>query len=307
MDPNAILQNHLGLVLLVDYKNCNPQGDPDREGAPRIDDVTGRGLITPMGFKRKIRDVFALMGEKIYVARGACYERTNDPFFKSLGIKDPKKTSREQAAEIYKKVTETFIDARLFGQPIMVMPGTCRGPFQFGVGESVDRIDPVRLSTTRQAVEKISEEEKQHGANRMLGALHAVPYGLYRVHIYGNPSDARSTGATEGDYQKLVAAIKSMFDYDRSAGRSSSCVRGLYEFRMRHVHGKSDAYGAVNIERLLETVSVHKNLGVDVPRSFADYTVNIPDKIRHHEAFEFNELVGSQNPYLEEPASLSAN
>ena len=84
-----VLKTHIALVLLCDFKNCNPQGDPDRDNAPRTDDATSHGLISPMGPKRKIRDHLARNGHTIYVSRGACFETQNRPIFAEAGVEAP--------------------------------------------------------------------------------------------------------------------------------------------------------------------------------------------------------------------------
>jgi CRISPR-associated protein Csd2 len=335
-----VLKTHIALVLLVDFKNCNPQGDPDRDNAPRTDDATGYGVISPMGPKRKIRDYLAMNGNTIYVSRGACYETQNKPIFEAVGVEAPppdenaadadevgegegedtpavkssakkgalvkkakRKVSADQAQQVYQTICKKYLDARLFGQPVPGLPGTCRGPIQFGWGESVEPVTPLRASITRVAVATEKDVEKQQGANRMMGGVWYIPYGLYRFHIYINPSDARSTGCTEADYAEFIRALTSMFDADRSSGRTSSCIRALYEFKMNDFE---TMHGALNIERLLESVQVlRKEPGKDA-RSFSDYRIAIPNMVQNHKDFAFTRLVSEVNPYTVETDALAA-
>ena len=48
-------------VLLINVVNSNPNGDPDAESEPRTFD-DGRGLISPVSFKRKPRDLMEAKG-----------------------------------------------------------------------------------------------------------------------------------------------------------------------------------------------------------------------------------------------------
>jgi Cas7 group CRISPR-associated protein Csh2 len=50
----------IDFVLIFDVKHGNPNGDPDRANAPRVDPYTGRGLVTPVCLKRKVRNYVAL-------------------------------------------------------------------------------------------------------------------------------------------------------------------------------------------------------------------------------------------------------
>ncbi len=320
------IKNHIGLVLLVDYKNCNPQGSPAHENAPRVDDETLKGLITAPGLRRKVRDYFASLGRDIYVGRGVCYETQNQPLFNKVGAavvtdddtdddtdsqadveptpkkgkkgkkvaKKGKGCSAAQAMDVYRALTERYIDARLFGQLVPGIPGTCRGPIQISMGESIDPVSPQRMLITRCAVATEKEANDQNDANRMLGGLHFIPYGLYRFHIYVNPNDAKKTSCTEEDYALFIEAIKSMFDNDRSSARTQVCVRALYEFRMN-----AQMAGAVNIERLLESVSVtRKNTDV-AARSFADYTIEIPRVVQNHPDVDFHRLVSEVSAWVD--------
>lgn len=50
-------------VLLFDCKNGNPNGDPDSGNMPRVDAETGRGLVTDVCLKRKVRNYVAMIGK----------------------------------------------------------------------------------------------------------------------------------------------------------------------------------------------------------------------------------------------------
>jgi len=44
-------------LLIIEVRCSNPNGDPDAESDPRTIDTDGRGLISPVSFKRKLRDL----------------------------------------------------------------------------------------------------------------------------------------------------------------------------------------------------------------------------------------------------------
>ena len=56
MNGQALIHNRIDGVLLIDVKNGNPNGDPDADGRPRQCPITGRGIITDVCIKRKIRN-----------------------------------------------------------------------------------------------------------------------------------------------------------------------------------------------------------------------------------------------------------
>lgn len=55
---NAPFNRGTGL-LIIEVRFSNPNGDPDAESDPRTIDHTGHGLISPVSFKRKLRDLVA--------------------------------------------------------------------------------------------------------------------------------------------------------------------------------------------------------------------------------------------------------
>src|SRR6266699_713491 len=53
---NQIIPRATGL-LIIEVKNSNPNGDPDRESDPRVRSHDQRGIISGVSFKRKLRDL----------------------------------------------------------------------------------------------------------------------------------------------------------------------------------------------------------------------------------------------------------
>ena len=50
------IENRYEFVLLFDVQDGNPNGDPDAGNLPRLDPETGKGLVTDVCLKRKIRN-----------------------------------------------------------------------------------------------------------------------------------------------------------------------------------------------------------------------------------------------------------
>jgi len=84
-------------VFLFDVMDGNPNGDPDAGNLPRIDAETGRGLVTDVCLKRKVRNYVQLnkfnretknLDERfdIYIKEKAVLGRAHVEAFKSLGV-----------------------------------------------------------------------------------------------------------------------------------------------------------------------------------------------------------------------------
>ena len=50
------LSNRYDFIYLFDVQDGNPNGDPDAANLPRIDNETGKGLVTDVCLKRKVRN-----------------------------------------------------------------------------------------------------------------------------------------------------------------------------------------------------------------------------------------------------------
>lgn len=52
----ATLEKRVDFVYLFDVQDGNPNGDPDAGNLPRVDAETGKGLVTDVCLKRKVRN-----------------------------------------------------------------------------------------------------------------------------------------------------------------------------------------------------------------------------------------------------------
>lgn len=85
------IQNRYDFTFLFDVKDGNPNGDPDAGNLPRVDPETGRGLVTDVSLKRKVRNYVAMKHgygppHDIYIKEGAVLGRAHVAAFKELGI-----------------------------------------------------------------------------------------------------------------------------------------------------------------------------------------------------------------------------
>lgn len=267
-------------VLLFDVKNGNPNGDPDAGNLPRVDPETGRGLVTDVALKRKVRNfVDALRGGeerfKIYVQERGILNNQHERAYKALGI-TPK--SKEEAPGVKKWMCENFFDIRTFGAVMSteVNAGQVRGPVQLTFAESVDPILGLDISITRVALTKQGEKSGEEGGDEVarsgtMGRKAFIPYGLYVAYGFYVPTFAKNTGFDDADLALLWQALVNMWDLDRSASRGSTACRGLYVFSHDSALGNAPAH------TLLERVSLRRREGVNAPRAFHDYEVSVRD------------------------------
>lgn len=266
-------------VMLFDVENGNPNGDPDAGNLPRIDPETGKGLVTDVALKRKVRNyVDALRGTedryKIYVQQGAILNDQNRRAYTDLDIK-PK--SKVESQGVRRWMCDNFYDVRTFGAVMSteINAGQVRGPAQLTFGRSVDSILALDISITRVALTSASEKSSKtaegedvatHGT---MGRKALIPYGLYLANGFIIPSFAKDTGFNDEDLALLWQALVNMWDLDRSASRGLTSCRGLYVFTHASKLGDAPAH------KLLERVRPRRRDDVQVARSFSDYEVSV--------------------------------
>lgn len=276
------IQNRYDFVLLFDVKDGNPNGDPDAGNLPRMDAETGRGLVTDVSLKRKVRNYIGIVkGEQppyeIYIKEKAILNNQNRRAYEAIGAADllsggdKKRKGGEKVGEAREWMCKNFYDVRTFGAVMStgINCGQVRGPVQMTFARSVDPIVAQEHSITRMAVATEAEAEKQEGDNRTMGRKHTVPYGLYVAHGFVSAHLAAQTGFSNDDLELFWEALTNMFEHDRSAARGEMSTRGLYLFRHDSPLGNAPAYS------LFKRIQPRLRDGIAVPRDFEDYGIHV--------------------------------
>ena len=283
----TMIENRYDFLFIFDCQDGNPNGDPDSDNSPRYDPENFQGLVSDVCLKRKIRDYVLQCAPEsdadekkgrngIFVVSGNTLEsRQRLPFEKLSGDdkieakgKDTKGSDVEKAR---RWMCDHFFDIRTFGAVMSTTEFNCgqvRGPLQITFARSVDRILPTGHTISRQAF--TGEKDIKSGTGTF-GRKYTIPYGLYVAHGFVNPFFAQKTGFTLDDLELVRKALANLFDLDRSAARGKMAVRALPIFRHDCKLGNAQA------ELLFDSVSIAKKEDVVSPRSFADYTLTLPD------------------------------
>lgn len=281
------IKNRYDFVVLFDVENGNPNGDPDAGNSPRVDVESGYGIVTDVCLKRKIRNYVETVkedekGYRIYIKDNIPLNRSDAEALEYLNVGDKdikslKKNNPELDIKVRDFMCENFFDIRTFGAVMTTFVkaslncGQVRGPVQLGFAKSVDPIMPQEITITRVA---ITTEDDAAKKGTEMGRKYIVPYGLYRVEGFVSANLARKvTGFSEDDLELLWQAILNMFEHDRSAARGKMAVRKLIIFK------HDSELGCAPAHKLFDGVKVSKKDGVDLPRAFSDYEVELPDDL----------------------------
>ncbi|GJM34626.1 MAG: type I-B CRISPR-associated protein Cas7/Csh2 [Saprospiraceae bacterium] len=198
----GIVSKRSELLFLYDVKKANPNGDPMDNNRPRIDEETGKCLVTDVRLKRTVRDYLMSKG----------YDGNSDPK-KDIFIRDEKEgpVTGKKRSEDYNTKEEflnKFIDARLFGA--VSAPGDksdkkkvfhFTGPVQFGMGVSLHRVKENFIKGTGGFATKEGAQQKTFREE------YNISYGLIGFHGVINENAAHHTKVTEEDISELLDGL----------------------------------------------------------------------------------------------------
>lgn len=272
-NKNLVDKRATGL-LIIEVRNSNPNGDPDRESDPR-QRLDGRGEISPVSFKRKPRDL-------VEMKTGDVWKTISDSFSPKL---NPDKFMISESREIKladirnlneEQFIEKFWDGRIFGNTELEKGRDIpvkTGVVQFGLGISVSPIEIRRLTTTNPPV----EGDKKVGMAPL--AYRVVQHAVYTMPFFVNPTAAHKTKCTKEDVQLLLKLIP--YTYSNTASYVRSCVEIRHAWYMEH----KSALGSCSDFALIDALTPKRKEGQDPEKpsvSWDDYIVppGLPQALR---------------------------
>lgn len=259
---SEIINRGTGL-LLIDVTNSNPNGDPDRESDPRTRQ-DGRGEISPVSFKRKLRDLVEAKNSPLWKELA---EELNLPE-EGFDILESKTTKRSDIRNLSsEELLAKYWDVRVFGTTFLEEETEEKGSFitsgvvQFGLGVSLDPIKIERMTTTKVLP---VEDDKSKGMAPL--AFRIVTYGLYVMPFFINATAAQKTRCTKKDIELLLRLIPHAYKETASYVRPQVDIR--YAFYVEH----NRARGTYNDFRIIEALTpVRIAGGTGSATSWKDY------------------------------------
>ena len=258
-------------LLVIEVVNSNPNGDPDRESDPR-QRPDGRGEISPVSFKRKVRDL-------IEAKDGAVWQSMQREMKLSEGefvILESRGRNRKQIVEELKSGSfqDRYWDGRVFGNTFLeegVADTIKTGVAQFGLGLSVAPIEISRHTNTNKAS---VEGDKDRGMAPM--GYRFVPHGVYCMPFFVNPSMAHKSGCTQQDIELLFNVIPYAYAHTRSHARP------FVDLRHAWVVEHKSALGSCSDFPIIEALTPSKHGDPSSPsNAWSDYTspTRLPDAL----------------------------
>lgn len=274
-------------LLVIEVVNSNPNGDPDKESTPR-QRANGHGEISPVSFKRKLRDLLEDHNSAFFQALPEEFggkENSDNYQIMESRKNSPNSLHKEMGKEPDNFSDSPFVrkywDGRVFGNTILEEnddkektkekktneeKGKSKkfikaGVVQFGMGLSIAPVDICIHTNTR----KMPTQEGNESGMAPL-AYRVVEHGVYCMPFYVNPNYAHKTGCTPEDIELLKTILPYAYDCNRSAIRPDVRIRHAWYIEHKNILCSCPEY-------LLVEALTPKKLGApDEPStSWADY------------------------------------
>lgn len=256
-------------LLVIEVVNSNPNGDPDRESDPR-QRVNGIGEISPVSFKRKMRDLLEDHDSPFFQSLPDIYRENSDRYFilESRG-RNRAEIKKEMGDDVSKFMDSPFVrkywDARLFGNTFLEEKGDKgfikTGVVQFGVGTSISPVNIIRSTNTNKA----GVQEGKNAGMAPLG-FRIVEHGVYCMPFFINSNYAEKTGCTSEDVELMKLLIPQAYDLNRSSIRPDVRIRHAWYIEHKNPLGSCPDY------LLLESLTPHRKGDVSIPSTqWSDY------------------------------------
>lgn len=257
-------------LLVLEVRCSNPNGDPDRESEPRIFDADGRGLISPVSLKRKLRD---LVDDKDGPAWSEASKQfslngTSDRKYEILEKRGRKRDDiKKMKADEFKNA---YWDGRVFGNTFLeAISGDhahfiSTGTVQVGPGVSVAPVDIERLKMTNKAG---VEGDKDRGMAPL--AWRVVCHAVYTMPFFVNPMMAGKNGCEDIDIDLMKFLIPHAYRGTASASRPFVEVRHAWYAEHKSPLGScpdSQILDALQSSKLTDPETPSKTIGeYDIP------------------------------------------
>lgn len=265
------LKGKIDFTLFVSVSNANPNGDPLNGNRPRIN-LDGYGEISDVCIKRKIRNRFQDLGQKVFVQPD---DRTDDGF-RSLKeraegceelnkeISKKKKADRDLCARI---ACKEWIDVRSFGQ-VFAFKGEdvsfgVRGPVSIHQAVSLSPVDIISMQITKSVNSEAGKESK---ASDTMGTKHRIGYAIYKIMGSVNVQLAEKTGFSQEDAEVLKEALKTLFENDASSARPDGSMEVCRMYWWQH----GEKMPAVSSGKIQRSFNIKE---VSIPSKFEDYNI----------------------------------
>ena len=261
-DNKAEIPRVTGL-LVIEVRNSNPNGDPDRESDPRTRAHDGKGVISDVSFKRKLRELVLRKNGPVWLHLKDLLKLNEEKF----GIHVDQAARMTDAASRQggekKSLSDRFWDVRLFGSTSLEGGDDNfirSGVAQFAIAVSSAK---VRIQRDTNTVKAGVQEGKDRGMAPL--GFRVIEHGVYAMPFLINPSAADKSKCTRDDIELLCRLIPHAYAHNASRIRPFVEVRHAWYFEHKSRLGSCSDFA------IIDALTPTKLQPTEPSSSWADY------------------------------------
>jgi CRISPR-associated protein Csh2 len=257
-----VIKNRSEVLFMYDVTYANPNGDPNDENKPRIDEETGINIVTDVRLKRTIRDYLDQF-------------KGLDIFIKEIREDDGNLKTKEKRLSDYKndpnEILRNCIDIRLFGATLAIQDKTITltGPVQFNFGHSLHRVN---LQFVKGTTVMPSGEGRAQGT---MTERYILPYSF--IVFYGvineNTAKTQQIPLTPKDIDLMLEAMW----YGTINLTTGSKFGHMPRFLMQIIYKEGVNYHIGELDRLIKMESDVEDEEI---REISQFTINFEELIK---------------------------
>ncbi|MBF0121551.1 MAG: type I-B CRISPR-associated protein Cas7/Csh2 [Desulfobacterales bacterium] len=215
--PENLVKTNHEFLFIYDAKDCNPNGDPNNENKPRMDEDREINFVSDVRLKRYIRDYLQqFKGKDIYVTK--IDGKASMPKKILDNLKQRSKYDGNNEIQFY---LNNLIDVRMFGATMAIegSSGSFTGPIQISWGYSLNK---VKINDNGITTHFASTDKNDQGS---MGRDPRVNYSL--IAFYGNiiAKKCDHTLLTEDDIALFDEAIIKSIPLLSTRSKIGQCPR----------------------------------------------------------------------------------
>lgn len=256
-DVNHTIPRATGL-LIIEVRNSNPNGDPDKESDPRQRSHDQRGVISGVSFKRKLRHLVHEKEGPVWKEMRTRLQINEKNGADQFLILESRGRDRDEIKKLDADgFRKRYWDARIFGNTFLeslkddksIKPEDKEHFIRTGVAQFSNGISiaPVRIERMTNTNVSGVQEGKDRGMAPL--AYRIVEHGLYCMPFFINPTTAAKTGCSATDLQLLLQLIRYAYPH------TASHVRPAVEVRHAWYAEHQDLLGSFSEFRFIDALT----------------------------------------------------
>jgi Cas7 group CRISPR-associated protein Csh2 len=250
--------------------NGNINGNPDSDGAPRINNDM-EGFATGQSIKRRMKDLGKKMLEHdLFTIPGTnIKEKLEALGIKAKEKKGKKKETPEEFEKALRKLCQDYFEFRIFGF-VTCGQKNIKGAWQI---PTFDTLCPIEVIENTLSV--CFAREKEESNTQTFGRKAMIHHAVFSPQMFYMPYNGEDNGITKKDIEDFMELVKGAYNYCLSD--ALGLVRWRHIYVNQHVKDYRRCTNDIELEEFFRPTLLNKGLP---SKSINDYKFRAEEEIK---------------------------